>query len=438
MAGETIKDVVIRCTIKMVDSDGAKVSLKQMKDLAGETDKVKSRSKSIVQIEREKNGLLREANRQEEIREKRILSQLKYEKELLRLKQQGAGLGGEKGTGVKAGSEKAKNLKDPTLEIGGTAIKIGKLFAAAMIIEQVPAALKSAATGDIWDKAAAVGLGLIEGFEGLINSIGSFTSELLSSLGLSKGTADKIFKGLSLSPFSMAIKAAGGSDKIRKSLIDSGIDPGPTIEESKRSNLFKVIEKQSQLEQQRLDIVKKLIPAENEQLKLTKEKLATAQAELGMLSTRDLEGIQAILERQGKVGFGGLGKDELGRLKDLPGLSALLQGKATQEALNGPNAALIAKILAGTGVPKQVAEMQAAQDAKNRDALLKIMSLNILPGLKIDMDPTKVTDQLAEKIAPLLQEAYARQLDVLRDEINRAFEVSNGARNRAGATGRIR
>ena len=414
MASETIRDVVIRVSLKMAESAGAlKTGVEQTKKIANE-------SRAAAQAKKDELAILRDQAKIESVKEKRILDQLKHEKEILRIKKEAARIGAG-GAGASTKASAPKQMQDPSIQIGGTALKIGKIFAAAMIIEQVPDALKSIATGDIWDKMATVGLGLVEGFEGVIESLSSFVSDMASIAGIK---IPKIKGGLGAS--------------MRAGLEGMGIDAGATIEEAQRAKLATIVQKHATLEQQRLDIIKKLVPAENEQLKLAKEKLSTLQAELGMISSRDLEGIDAILGRKNKVGFGGLGKDELDRINAIPALRQALQGQAQAEALKGPNAALIAKIIAQTGLPGQVSGLQAAQDAKNREAIMKINALNIMPALNLNVDPTKTAEELTKKIQPLLDEAMQRAAQVLEDELKRIRRVAEGARTRAGAAGRVR
>ncbi len=435
MAEQTIRDVVIRCKLKVVDSAAVKSATAQIKKSTDETekqaqavDKVKNKVKTAVQIEREKTQLLKEQLKVETAREKRVLDQLKFDKERLKIQQQMAKLNAPVDlaevsvNGGVPGPAKPQNMQDPALEIGDTNVKVAKIFAATMVIEQIPEALKQAASGDMIDSFAKVGLGLVEGLEGVVVSL----SDLVADAAMAA-------TGTDIGRLKPTLSAG-----MRSRMERMGIDTGGTIEEEKRARLAAIIDRQATLEQQKIDLVKKLIPAENELLKITKEKIASARSEFGMLTAREQEGVVATARRAQRVGFGGLDSDEADQIRKRPAIAAMFAQQAAQQASTGASGQLFGQLVEMSGQGAILAWEQANQDQENRQAIMAINELHIMDALALNVDPNKVAETMTNKIAPLLKEAMQRAADKLRDELARAGRISEGARSYAGAAGRLK
>lgn len=429
---ETIRDVVVNVRLKLADDKAMKGATDSIRKSTAETTKqagaagdVSVKLNAQQQIQKKQLEIQRQLLISETAKENRLKAQIGLESQKLKLQQQQEKIaaGGGSKPGVGSGDSSAVKPQGQPGVGGGAGMVIGKLFAAAMIVEHLPDALKNVASGEFIDKLAVVGVGLVEGLEGVIVGLSGFLRDMILAMPFGKDIGK--------------LKPTLGAG-MRSGLEKIGIDAGGTIEERKREILAGKIQRQADLEQQRIDIVRKLIPAESDLLRIAKEKMANAKVEFGMMNAREREDIVSIARRTDTVGFGGLGSDEADKIRKNPAIAALFAKKAAAQAESGDFGKLFGELMQRSGTSSDIAKEQAAQNQKNRAAIMQINNLHIMDALSLNIDPTKLAEQMTTKVAPILTEALRRTAEKLSDDLARSARIADGARAAAGAGGRLR
>lgn len=458
MASETIRDVVIRVSLKLADDKALKAGTAQIRQAATEqmrqanaTKSTNAQAKIGADIEKQKLLLAREQIGLSRQREARLKAEVELERQKLQLQRQQMSMAGRAG-GVAGGGldRRSTKMRDPSIMIGGTELKVAKIFAASMIISQIPEALKSIATGEIWEKMAVVGLGLIEGFEGVVLGLSSLIDDLVGKenvdaarnpltlmLARMMGADDestieemRARKGERLKPGFLA-------GKMRENLENMGIDTGEDIAERKLRNLAAKLQRQADLEQQKNDLILKMLPAESELLKITKEKIQSAKEEFGMMTAREQEAMAATAERFKKVGAGGLGQNEMDFLRSNKAIAALFAQKAAAQASTGAAGKMFEGIVTASGTSEVLAKEQAAHDARTREAMVKIQSLDLIKNFNVNVDPKKLAEDLAREAAPAIEAALQANAAHLKAILERMARGQNANRGAAGGGARL-
>jgi hypothetical protein len=116
-------------------------------------------------------------------------------------------------------------------------------------------------------------------------------------------------------------------------------------------------------------------------------------------------------EKIGKVGIGGLSKEEL----DFARQNQAFRGIISEQAKAGADAAGFDKVVKALGLDKKIAESEAKIQAE-------LKQFNT-----INLDPTKMAKQLEEQLEPLLKTMQMQMEQRLRIEIEKANKARQNA-----------
>lgn len=463
MAGETIRDVVIRCSIKMTDGNVFGAIAAQMKQVVMSLEQQLQITKSKLKLEqslestqKEKLTITRENGKLEITRERSLSNSLKIEEQRLQVNKQLSKLQQASATsaaavavgGVAPGqvsatikeSTPAKTKEDSDKDKDKGKEFLDKIKDAVEMVKSIPETLQSIATGDWAEQFAVIGLGIVEGMEGVVVAISkvgrdlliagaTYVADMIRKLPGGKWLASKLDSGAESMASWKGLKPTLGAS-MRERLEKSGVDTGLTIEEKARAAVTEKLQKQQKLEQERIDMIRKLIPAESELLKIAREKLDAAKQEFGMLTRREQEAQLSIakqtFDEKGNVRAGGIESLEKDQLDMVRGSTAFKRAFTTS-ANRGAEGTLGKEFLQRTGVQGAFDDAKSAQDKANREAVVRINDLNFGAKFDINLDPNEIAKKFEEQGKAVAQQLELRLARAIREQLARQQRVAAGA-----------
>lgn len=428
MAGEVIRDVIVKLRLQMADDKALRGGVERIKEGTAATDKgtesvkrqktavdgVEAAQKRLAQVERDRLKL------QTEI-EKKQRAQIELEKQqvqLLRTKEQiaaKAAAAASKATAGTSGKPPAGGSGSDSFvgaAIGSSGLKVAQITASALILSQIPDWLKSLSSGSAGKGVSKWGGDFLGGASSLYKGVGVTIADLLGG-SLGKGADSFLRRG---GP--VGIYAGVGADYIR------GSDPANKMrvvrdprsaEQIRRDELIEKLQNETRLREQQIDLVRKIIDAEDKLLKIDRDKINEARGEFGMMNRMEQ---QSLLEVSKKVKTGGTSSLNMAEL-EIARSSPLFADLLKQNGLKTADTAGFAEILKNIGVQDKLDRANAAIQTK----VSQVNNLNVQLS-----DFSKLGDELEKKIAPMIAELNAKLLEKLDQEIERSARRAHQTR----------
>ena len=420
MAGETIRDVVIKVRLAVERSDelrrvaeemvGKKAEQAQIDSVRRVAEVKKTAAKEEIRSHEEEVKAIREAaekksrievaaDRLREIRMSERLAAFKRAKaEELRIEQETEAKKAGTLGGKVAGAYGAVSSF-----VQRTAINV---LAATFIIENakgfiewLSSGIRKEIAGDPNDEGPVTSWtrGLATAMEGL-------RKEIREGLGLVGGGAQTGFD---------ALVNGSGAGFILERLKKAGLVDGNV---SRRiGGEGNTIEKQIELTRQLNSVILERTKAERDLIDQERRRLDAAKEEFGLLDARKKQGVIALAQRVGREGIGGLTPEELEFARGNQAFRGILSEQAKAQA----DASGFDEVAKALGFDKRIADAQAKIEAEVKN----IIDINI--------DPENLSKSLEERLAPLVKQIQEKTLQKLRVELARV-ERSNKTQQGAG------
>ena len=420
MAGETIRDVVIKIRLAVDKTDDIRKAMEQAVGKQAEQAQIASIRK--VTDERKKAAAEQTKTTQQQIEEVRQAAEKQTRIEVaadrlkeIRMRERLAAF-----KRVKA--EEVRIAKEAEAASAGTmGSRVAGAYAAASSFVQRTAINVLAATVII-ENAQGFIKGLSEGLQKELKGspidegpVTAFTRGLATALEELRGTARGGAKNLlgegGARMFDTAVNGSGAGwllDRLKGAgLVDGKVTRRIGGEDNS-------IERQIDLSRQLNSILLERTKAERDLIDQERRRLDAAREEFGLLDARKKQGVIALAEKVGQQGIGQLTPEELDFARGNQAFRGILSEQAKAQA----DASGFDRVAKALGFDKRIADAQAKIEAEVRN----IIDVNI--------DPENLAKSLEERLAPLMKQVQEKTMQKVRIELDR-MEKAN--RNNQGA-----
>lgn len=188
----------------------------------------------------------------------------------------------------------------------------------------------------------------------------------------------------------------------RGGIIRNGQDARVT--ERQRADMdFEALQKQVAAQRELNGIILERTQAERDLLTEQRKRIEFAKEEFGLLDARKKQDVIALAEKVGRQGVGALTPEEL----DFARQNQAFRGILGDQARAAADAQGFDRVIKALGIDKQIADREAKIQAE-------LKQFN-----QINLDPTKLAQQLEEQMAPLLKQLQTQMEQRLRVELDR-------------------
>ena len=418
MAGETIRDVVIKIRLAVEKTDEIRRAMEQVVGKQAE----KAQIDSVRKVTEEKKRAAAEQTKtvQQQIEEVRKaadqqtkievaadrLKDIRMRERLAafkRMKAEEARIEAEAAKGPGMGARVAGAYAAASSFVQRTAINV---LAAQVIIENAEGFVKGLAEGI---RKELAGSPTDEG------PVTKFTRGLATALEELRGTARGGVEGIFGAGGGRAFDAtigASGAGALLNILKGAGLVDGKVTRRIGGED--NSIERQIDLSRQLNSILLERTKAERDLIDQERRRLDAAREEFGLLDARKKQGVIALAEKVGQQGIGQLTPEELDFARGNQAFRGILSEQAKAQA----DASGFDRVAKALGFDKRIADAQAKIEAEVRN----IIDVNI--------DPENLAKSLEERLAPLMKQVQEKTMQKVRIELDR-MEKAN--RNNQGA-----
>ena len=420
MAGETIRDVVIKIRLAVDKTDDIRKAMEQAVGKQAEQAQIASIRK--VTDERKKAAAEQTKTTQQQIEEVRQAAEKQTRIEVaadrlkeIRMRERLAAF-----KRVKA--EEVRIAKEAEAASAGTmGSRVAGAYAAASSFVQRTAINVLAATVII-ENAQGFIKGLSEGLQKELKGspidegpVTAFTRGLATALEelrtTARGGVEGIFGAGGARAFDATIGASGAGGLL-EILKGAGLVDGKVTRRIGGGDTS--IEKQVELTRQLNSILLERTKAERDLIDQERRRLDAAREEFGLLDARKKQGVIALAQKVGQQGIGGLTPEELDFARGNQAFRGILSEQAKAQA----DASGFDQIAKALGFDKRIADAQAKIEAEIKNVF------------DVKVDPENLAKSLEERLAPLIQQIQEKTSQKLRQELDL---VERANRNTQGA-----
>jgi hypothetical protein len=179
------------------------------------------------------------------------------------------------------------------------------------------------------------------------------------------------------------------------------------------AEMFGDISKEIELKRELANTIAELIAKERAVIELEKERIANAEAEFGLMTQLEQQAVRDVSSRIKEGGIGALSGEELDFVRKNKAFAGLLEEEAKKRA----QAEGFADIVAVSGAGQRIA-------AAEKSAQAKIDKLQVLNDIQVELDPTKLVDEIEAKLVPRIEQLTRRSVQMMLEQIEK-LEVRN-------------